>query len=328
MSTQIDQVSPCCAMMGSSAAKDKLASSSTPFGISGGHLHFGMSKQDTGGSVGGGIGNTTDNNVGGSSGTMTMRSIRAESQLNGYQDIVGGSNTIPRCEKKNSIPPKPPPKPQLTFLSKSREKPFRRLPMTLEELWTDDRFLTRFFTYFTFWERSILARVCAAWRNAAYHPKFWKGVLPVLHCREVRCQSSGDPKEISRLRQRFYWSLQQRGFDAICLCDATDEDVCDFVSNCSLASKHTHHVILRHSSVTDKGLESLLDGIQSVYQLELSGCNEVSEAGLWSSLNPKIVSLTISDCINVADESLGAVAQLLPSLYEFNLQVRPRTECH
>jgi len=32
------------------------------------------------------------------------------------------------------------------------------------------------------------------------------------------------------------------------------------------------------------------------------------------------VSLSLSDCINVADEAVGAVAQLLPSLYEFSLQ--------
>lgn len=32
------------------------------------------------------------------------------------------------------------------------------------------------------------------------------------------------------------------------------------------------------------------------------------------------MSLSLSDCINVADEAVGAVAQLLPSLYEFSLQ--------
>ena len=43
--------------------------------------------------------------------------------------------------------------------------------------------------------------------------------------------------------------------------------------------------------------------------------------GLWSSLHPRLVSLTINDCINVADECVCAVTQLLPALYEFNLQV-------
>lgn len=60
---------------------------------------------------------------------------------------------------------------------------------------------------------------------------------------------------------------------------------------------------------------------QSLFELELAGCNEVTEAGLWSCLTPRIVSLSLADCINIADEAVGAVAQLLPSLYEFSLQV-------
>ncbi|KAF0765612.1 F-box/LRR-repeat protein 16 [Aphis craccivora] len=57
-----------------------------------------------------------------------------------------------------------------------------------------------------------------------------------------------------------------------------------------------------------------------VWQLELVGCNEITEAGLWACLTPRIVSLTLSDCINVADDAVGAVAQMLPALNEFTLQ--------
>lgn len=60
--------------------------------------------------------------------------------------------------------------------------------------------------------------------------------------------------------------------------------------------------------------------MQALFELELAGCNELTEAGLWACLTPRIVCLTLSDCINVADEAVGAVAQLLPSLYEFSLQ--------
>ena len=60
--------------------------------------------------------------------------------------------------------------------------------------------------------------------------------------------------------------------------------------------------------------------LQALFELELAGCNEITEAGLWACLTPRIVSLTLTDCINVADEAVGAVAQLLPSLYEFSLQ--------
>ncbi|KAJ8972988.1 hypothetical protein NQ317_019019 [Molorchus minor] len=101
---------------------------------------------------------------------------------------------------------------------------------------------------------------------------------------------------------------------------ATDEDALDLVNTFPLASKHIHTLSLRCSSITDRGLESLLDHLQALYELELAGCNEITEAGLWACLNPRIVSLTLTDCINVADEAVGAVAQLLPALYEFSLQ--------
>lgn len=49
---------------------------------------------------------------------------------------------------------------------------------------------------------------------------------------------------------------------------------------------------------------------------------------MWACLTSRIVSLSLADCINVADEAVGAVAQLLPSLYEFSLQVSLRiTAC-
>lgn len=67
---------------------------------------------------------------------------------------------------------------------------------------------------------------------------------------------------------------------------------------------------------------------QSLFELELAGCNEVTEAGLWSCLTPRIVSLSLADCINIADEAVGAVAQLLPSLYEFSLQVYINCVCN
>ena len=65
-----------------------------------------------------------------------------------------------------------------------------------------------------------------------------------------------------------------------------------------------------------------MEFLQGLFKLEIAGCNEITEQGLWSSLHPRLASLTINDCINVADECVCAVTQLLPALYEFNLQVR------
>lgn len=64
----------------------------------------------------------------------------------------------------------------------------------------------------------------------------------------------------------------------------------------------------------------MLEQMQGVVRLELSGCNDFTEAGLWSSLSARITSLSVSDCINVADDAIAAISQLLPNLAELSLQ--------
>ncbi len=180
------------------------------------------------------------------------------------------------------------------------------------KLWEDDRFLQNFFNYFSPCERCVLAQVCHQWKDLLYQPQYWTGVTPILNYKEWIKDGDG--------LKKFYVSLQLRGFDSICLFGATDNDINDFVTDFPSGRKSMRSLSLRCSNVTDSGLENLLEKMICIYRLELSGCNEITEAGLWSSLNSKIVSLSISDCINVADDSVGAIAQLLPSLYELNLQ--------
>lgn len=54
----------------------------------------------------------------------------------------------------------------------------------------------------------------------------------------------------------------RRGFHAVCLLGATDEDALDMVHSFPLASKHVHSLSLRGASVSDRGLEALLDHLQ------------------------------------------------------------------
>ncbi|XP_073842968.1 uncharacterized protein [Musca autumnalis] len=188
-------------------------------------------------------------------------------------------------------------------------------PITsIDVLVQDERFLNKFFLYFNSYERRILAQVCMKWRDVLYRsPRFWSGLLPTLQCRELRQMNATD-------RVKLFNSLIRRGFHALALVGANDDDAYDVVHSFTLASKHIHSLSLRCSSISDRGLEALLDHLQSLFELELAGCNEVTEAGLWACLTPRIVSLSLADCINIADEAVGAVAQLLPSLYEFSLQ--------
>lgn len=188
----------------------------------------------------------------------------------------------------------------------------RHQPETIHDLSMDERFLSKFFMYFSAEERGVLSQVCLSWKAILYHPRFWLDVVPIISCRDLSRED-----EIRRL---FYESLQVRCFDSICLFGATDDDLVDFVNHFSTCKKQLRSVGLRCSNVTDTGMEQLVKRMPCIYRLELSGCNELTETGLWSCLNSKIVSLTINDCINVADDTVGAIAQLLPSLYELNLQ--------
>ncbi|KAH7950280.1 hypothetical protein HPB49_021801 [Dermacentor silvarum] len=150
----------------------------------------------------------------------------------------------------------------------------------------DPEFLSRLFSHFRGRERLPLASVCRAWRDALYDPRHWRDMAAVLRCRELR-------KETADARRRLLESLERRGMDAVWLVGASDEDLADVVS--------------------------LGAALLSRARL-LFGCNELTDAGLWAALRPTVTSLTLADCINVADETLAAVAQLLPALRELNLQ--------
>ncbi|KAG8194688.1 hypothetical protein JTE90_028003 [Oedothorax gibbosus] len=212
--------------------------------------------------------------------------------------------------------PKPPPNKQANRIAEL----VANKPRTLDELWLDPGFLATLFFYFPSLERTVLAQVSTVWRDVLYQPVFWSRVLPVLRCRELRA-TSGDLSSTSELRKRVYSSLEKRGFPSLCLHGAGDDDVYDVVSNFPTPYvRQVRRLVLRCCNLTDKGHEVLLEFFHEVTHLDMMGCNEVTDAGLWASLHPRMVHLTLADCINVADESVAAIAQLLPGLRELNLQ--------
>ncbi|XP_070379937.1 F-box/LRR-repeat protein 16 [Dermacentor albipictus] len=187
-------------------------------------------------------------------------------------------------------------------------------PRTAAEMLRDPEFLSRLFSHFRGRERLPLASVCRAWRDALYDdPRHWRDMAAALRCRELR-------REGAESRRRLLESLERRGMDAVWLVGASDEDLADVVSLGAALLSRARLVALRCSSVSDRGLETLLAAAPRVSALELFGCNELTDAGLWAALRPTVTSLTLADCINVADETLAAVAQLLPALRELNLQ--------
>jgi F-box/leucine-rich repeat protein 16 len=120
-----------------------------------------------------------------------------------------------------------------------------------------------------------------------------------------------------------YKSICSRGFDSIALSESTDIDLKDFSRFLKETVSFVNNVkviSLRFSPITDHGLLLFLDGLPNLRQLDINSCNEMTEAGLWNALHPKITKLSISDCINVGDESVRAITQKLPNLQEFTLQ--------
>ncbi|XP_028905273.1 F-box/LRR-repeat protein 16 isoform X1 [Ornithorhynchus anatinus] len=188
--------------------------------------------------------------------------------------------------------------------------PTERPPLAM-----DEKVLNGLFCYFSACEKCILAQVCRAWRRVLYQPKFWAGLTPVLHAKELYSPLPGGDKEFVDLR-----GFAARGFDSFCLVGVSDLDICEFIDNYALSKKGVKSMSLKRSTITDAGLEVMLEQMQGVVRLELSGCNDFTEAGLWSSLNARITSLNVSDCINVADDAIAAISQLLPNLAELSLQ--------
>ncbi|XP_070579443.1 F-box/LRR-repeat protein 16-like [Ptychodera flava] len=187
---------------------------------------------------------------------------------------------------------------------------------TWKELLLEEKFLNRLFFYFWPCERCLLAQVCSTWKRVLYQPIFWKDFTPILHRRDLYdTKAGGEEKKFTDLA-----SFHLKGIESVCLVSVSDLDICEFIDNFPQSKKCTHAISLKRSTVTDAGLEVMLEQLSAVNRLELSGCNDFTEAGLWSSLNPRITSLGISDCINVGDDSVAAIAQRLPCLHELNLQ--------
>jgi len=128
--------------------------------------------------------------------------------------------------------------------------------LTIEQLFLDEKFLQQFLFYFSSYERRDLAQVCTTWRDILYrNPAYFSGLVPVLQCREMRATGNQD-------KVKLYNSIIRRGFHSIALNGATDEDALDIVHTFPLASKHIHSLSLRGSSISDRGLEALLDFLQ------------------------------------------------------------------
>lgn len=148
-----------------------------------------------------------------------------------------------------------PPGASLVGLSTSEgsEQPSpERLPGSPSErqLAVDEKILNRLFWYFSACEKCVLAQVCKAWRRVLYQPKFWVGLTPVLHTKELYNILPGGEKEFVSLQ-----GFAVRGFEGFCLVGVSDLDICEFIDNYPLSKKGVKSMSLKRSTITDAGLE-------------------------------------------------------------------------
>lgn len=129
-------------------------------------------------------------------------------------------------------------------------------PITWQQFVLEDKFLEKFFRCFTPGERRCLAQVCTKWRDSLYSsPRWWTGLVVVLDCRELRSTTGC-------CVQKVYNSLVKRGMRSVILVSATDDDVAEFIKQFPISSHHVHALGLRGCTITDRGLESILDHLQ------------------------------------------------------------------
>lgn len=138
--------------------------------------------------------------------------------------------------------------------------PRRRRPSPRPLVWTqfilEERFLEKFFLYFNANDRRSLAQVCTRWRDILYSsPRWWNGLIGVVDCREMRSTSGC-------CVQRFYNSMIRRGIRGVALVSGSDDDINEFIRQFPLSAHHLHAIGLKGCTITDRGLEAILDHLQ------------------------------------------------------------------
>lgn len=143
--------------------------------------------------------------------------------------------------------------PLMGMKSSLRQLPPLTLPKPLlleRQLVLDEKLLNRLLWYFTTAEKCVLAQVCKTWRKVLYQPKFWEGVTPILHAKEMYTLLPNGEKEFVSLQ-----AFALRGFQSFCLVGVSDLDICEFIDNYPLSKKGVRSVSLKRSTITDAGLE-------------------------------------------------------------------------
>jgi hypothetical protein len=128
-----------------------------------------------------------------------------------------------------------------------------------------------------------------------------------------------ESSRVDSLREKLYTALDERGFDSICLFGANDDDIDDLASKTrpNGAQRQIKLGRLSNCSITDRGLEVFLTTFSQLEELELTGCNEITNNIDLRGLR-QLRRLIITDCINIAD---GLAQRLIEIVHQLDVLV-------
>lgn len=135
-----------------------------------------------------------------------------------------------------------------------------------------------------------------------------------------------ESSRVESIKEKLYISLDDRGFDAICLFGATDDDIDDLIAKLP-ANSHKRILVgrLKNCFVSNKGLELFITAFNHIEELELSGCNELTNSFELTALT-NLKRLIITDCINIADGFAQKLIQIIFQLNELIIQAYHMTD--
>lgn len=135
-----------------------------------------------------------------------------------------------------------------------------------------------------------------------------------------------ESSRIESIKEKLYNSLDNRGFDAICLFGATDDDIEDLINKMPInAHKRITCGRLNNCCITNRGLDLFISTFTQIEEIQLSGCNEITNCFDLKIL-AKLKRLIITDCINIADGVAQKLIQIMHQLDELTIQAYHLTD--
>lgn len=169
--------------------------------------------------------------------------------------------------------------------------------------------LAMIFSYLDVKEKGRVAKVCCAWRDAAYHKSVWRGVEARLHLRKQN--------------PSLFPSLMRRGIRRVQVLSLR-RSLRDVVSGVPTLTSFN---LSGCYNVTDIGLSLAFHApCKSLLRLDLALCKQITDSALdrIGQMLPNLEELELGGCSNITNTGLSMIAFGLKKLKKLDL----RSCCH